>query len=313
MPAYRILTLDGGGVCGLFTAVLLERLESTLPGVIARADLLAGTSIGGILALALAHGHKPADLVAQYRAHAPKIFESPWQRQVHDLGGLIGAKYGNEDLKRLLEQLYGTESTLADLRQRVLVPAFRLDNLRRPPRPGEIRRWKPKFFHNYPGRGSDGHERLVDVAMRTSAAPTFFPSYQGYIDGGVVDNSPALCALAQALDSATGKQSLDDLSIISIGSGLHPIFVEGDKLDWGEVQWSKPIVPLMVDGVLGVADFQCSRILGDRFFRLGPILPEVVRPDDASKLDRLEECARAVDLSEAVAWLKAYFLDQHAQ
>ena len=48
------------------------------------------------------------------------------------------------------------------------------------------RMWKPKFFHNFEGEDSDGHLGVVDVALSTSAAPTYFPSYGGYIDGGVV-------------------------------------------------------------------------------------------------------------------------------
>ena len=53
------------------------------------------------------------------------------------------------------------------------------------------RAWKAKFFHNYAGSDSDQGELAVDVALRTSAAPTYFPSYQGFIDGGVVANNPA--------------------------------------------------------------------------------------------------------------------------
>src|SRR6266849_2029556 len=56
MSNYRILALDGGGIRGVYTAVLLQRLSKEVPGFLGRADLLAGTSTGGILALALAEG-----------------------------------------------------------------------------------------------------------------------------------------------------------------------------------------------------------------------------------------------------------------
>lgn len=49
--AYRILSIDGGGFRGLFTARLLERLEWEVPGFLERFDLVAGTSTGAILAL----------------------------------------------------------------------------------------------------------------------------------------------------------------------------------------------------------------------------------------------------------------------
>jgi len=56
VSSYRILALDGGGIRGLYTAVLLDRLSKEVPGFADRADLLAGTSTGGILALGLAKG-----------------------------------------------------------------------------------------------------------------------------------------------------------------------------------------------------------------------------------------------------------------
>src|SRR4051812_20983594 len=52
MPEYRILALDGGGVRGAFTSRLIERLEAAT-GLLAETDLVAGTSTGGIIALAL--------------------------------------------------------------------------------------------------------------------------------------------------------------------------------------------------------------------------------------------------------------------
>lgn len=61
MPAYPILCLDGGGLRGLFAAVVLQRLNAAagMAGWLDQVDLLAGTSIGGILALALAKGLPP--------------------------------------------------------------------------------------------------------------------------------------------------------------------------------------------------------------------------------------------------------------
>jgi patatin-like phospholipase/acyl hydrolase len=307
MAPYRVLSFDGGGVSGVFTAVLLDRLSAEVPHFITRADLLAGSSAGGIIALGLAAGVRPSDIITFHRDDSSAVFDDSWIRHIRDLGGLIGAKYDNANLKNLLENVLGAETTLAQLSKRVLIPAFQLDNLRRPPISGEIRRWKPKFFHNFPGPGSDGRELAVDVAMRTSAAPTFFPVYQGYIDGGLVDNSPSLCALAQALDPDTGKQSLADIRLLSIGTGLNPAYIEGETLNWGEAQWAKPTVTLLCDGILGPADYLCVRLLGPHFHRLNSVFPEVVAPDDHHKVKDLISYASAVDLSETVAWLKQYF------
>src|SRR4051812_20174888 len=65
---FRILSLDGGGIKGLYTAALLVRLEDALGGrsIASQFDLIVGTSTGGIIALALAAGLKARDILALY-------------------------------------------------------------------------------------------------------------------------------------------------------------------------------------------------------------------------------------------------------
>ena len=46
MPPYHVLTIDGGGIRGLLTTILLERLEVAVPGFLSKIDLFAGTSTG---------------------------------------------------------------------------------------------------------------------------------------------------------------------------------------------------------------------------------------------------------------------------
>ena len=78
---YRILALDGGGIRGLLTAILLERLEKAVPGWLDRVDFLAGTSTGGILALGLAHGVSPSRLRELYEREGPRDFRRFLARQ----------------------------------------------------------------------------------------------------------------------------------------------------------------------------------------------------------------------------------------
>jgi patatin-like phospholipase/acyl hydrolase len=304
MGPYRILSIDGGGVRGVYAAVLLGRLLAGAPGFLDRVDLFAGTSTGGVLALGLARGLAPRELADVYGRNAGRIFDSSWLHDLRDLGGLTGARYDNAAFKGLLQSVLG-DATLADLPRRVLVPAFDLDNQGKEGRP---RRWEPKFFHNFPGSGSDGGERAIDVALRTSAAPTYFPVYQGYVDGGVVANNPGMAALAQALDPGTGGRALDELRLLSVGTGLNPTYVDRQDHDWGAGQWARLLVPLMVDGVTGVADYQCARLLGDRYHRLAPILPRPVALDAAEKAGELIADAWQVDLGPTLAWLPQRFL-----
>jgi hypothetical protein len=304
MPAYRILALDGGGIRGLYTAVLLDRLSDQVPGFTDRADILAGTSTGGILALGLAKGITVKDLINLYEENGSAIFSRTLWHEIRDLGDLTGSKYDDDGLTRIIQDKFG-EGTLDDLLPRhVLVPSFDLDNQALPPAP---RLWKPKFFHNFKGSDSDGREKIADVALRTSAGPTYFPSYQGYVDGGVVANNPAMAALAQAIDPGTGGQQLADLRIFSVGTGIAPQFVSGDKLDWGLAQWAPVLVNMMIEGMMGVADYECARLLGDKYFRLGPVLPFPAPLDCVDKIPSLIAYAQRVDIAEAVKWLQANF------
>jgi patatin-like phospholipase/acyl hydrolase len=304
MASYRILALDGGGIRGLYTAVLLNRLEAQVPGFTGRVDLLAGTSTGGILALGLAKGMSPQALIDLYQDNGGAIFSRTLWHEIRDLGELAGAKYDNKNLVRIIQSAFGG-GTLNDLLPRhVLIPSFDLDNQAAAPAP---RMWKPKFFHNFKGSDSDGAEKIADVALRTSAAPTYFPVHQGYVDGGVVANNPSMAALAQAIDASTGGRQLGDLRLFSIGTGITPTFVSGDTLDWGLAQWATVLANMMLEGVMGVADYECARLLGANYFRIAPVLPAPIPLDCAEKIPDLIDDANRVDITAAVNWLNVNF------
>ncbi len=303
MAAYRIIAFDGGGILGLLTGVLLRRLIQERPAALDHVDLFAGTSTGGIIALSIASGVPVDTIIALYRDKGPSIFDDTWLDDLRDLGGLTGADYDNRNLKKELTRVFD-KATLKDLNRRVLVPAFDLDNLDRAPEPGEIRHWKPKFFHNFPGSDSDGAESVVDVALRTSAAPTYFPSYDGHIDGGVVANNPSLAAVAQAIDPRAGKQRLEDIHVLSIGTGRNPAYIKGKSHDWGYAGWGKQLIRIMIEGVMGVAEFQCRQLLGDRFHRLDPWLPQDIPLDCVKKIPEIAAIAQTVNLAPTIDWMK---------
>lgn len=306
MSYYRVLSLDGGGIRGVLTAKLLERLEEAHPGFLAQIDLIAGTSTGGLLALGLAAGLTPAEASELYKEKGEFVFaDSTWD-DVRDLGLAIGAQYGNENLKQALTEQLG-DQTLGQLSKKVLVSTFDLDN--EATEPGQIRTWKAKFFHNYPGPNSDEGESVVDVAIRTSAAPVYFPVYQGYIDGGVVANNPSMCALAQALHGSTGGQRLQDVALLSLGTGRTPVYLEAGDADWGWVQWAKDLrlIGIMLDGSIGLANYQCRQVLDEQYHRLNPSLPVHITMDDVQEIPVLEQVADKADLTATIDWLVQYF------
>ncbi len=206
---YWILALSGGGARGLFTAAVLEELENAIGEPVARHfDLIAGTSIGGILALGLAKEIPSARLKALFD-HSKEIFDPScgfprWP--------IFRARYRNEALKALLEdeEVFG-KAIIGDLEHRIVIPSV------------NYTKGEPSFFKtpHHTNLRRDWQYRLVDVGMATAAAPTYFPIYsfanQDYVDGGLVANAPGLIAVHEALHFA-GQPDVQRVHVLSIGT-----------------------------------------------------------------------------------------------
>lgn len=312
MARYRILSIDGGGVRGLLVTVLLQQLDERVPGWRQEIDLIAGTSTGGIIALGLAHGLDTGRLRDLYVEKTPLIFRDTLWDDIRDLGRVIGAEYGIDHLRRALEEVF-EDTLLEELENRVLVPVFDLDNDEADPM---LRSWKPKLFHNFPGPDCDGKRRVADVALYTSVAPTFFPSVDGYVDGGVAIINPAMAALAQTQDGRceiTDRPAIDEVMLLSIGTGKVLSHIDGDRHNWGYLQWVRPLIRLMSDAVSGIPHYQAGQILGEHYHRLDYTFPpeQGVAMDEWQANDRLihigeHELAPALD--QAAAWLATHWV-----
>ena len=310
MAKYRILCLDGGGLRGLITARLLARLNThpQVAGWLSTVDLFAGTSTGGILALGLACGKTPEEICTVYKERGGVIFDDSIWDNLRDLGKTVGADYSSKGLKAELKTVFG-DLKLRDITRKVAIPTFDLDN----EEVAAKRTWKPKIFHNFQGADSDGEQLVAHIAQYTSSAPTYFPSADGYIDGGVYANNPSIVALAQAIsrrNQPAERAALDEVVMLSLGTGVSLTYIKGQTLDWGYAQWAQPLINVLMDGVAGISDYQARQLLDDRYHRLQIVFQpnETIALDAVDKLDRMDEIATGHPLQETVDWLRDVWL-----
>ena len=299
--AYNILSLDGGGIQGVISSGILRRLSEQFPDLIPNVDLIAGTSIGGIMALAIASGVPVQDISKIYVQHGRKIFsDRGWWDRV-SLDEAIRANYGPEGLSEVADHYFG-DKKIKDLSKNVLITSVDLDAIKHGRRMS-----KPKFFESSDPK--DGELLAKDVAMRTSAAPTFFPSYQGFIDGSIVANNPSDCAIVYALDKGI---KLEDINLLSIGTGFKGNFIEDEhgsggrieSLDWGYTQWATRIIQLFIHGSVMTSHYKSMKLLDDRYVRIDPDVPESMMLDSIDMIFDMQVIADNTKIEETVDWLR---------
>jgi patatin-like phospholipase/acyl hydrolase len=263
----RVLAIDGGGIRGIIPAIVMAELERRTGRRIAELfDLVAGTSTGGILALALTQPGAPAaeEAVRIYERDGGRIFDRSLLRRVASGGGYLDERYGSTGLEAVLrEQL--AEGRLSDLETDVLITAY------------EIEGRFAFFFRSSRAREDRAHDfTLVDAGLATSAAPTYFEPVEvrdladahryALVDGGVFAGNPAMCALAE-LASAGAAPPVTMLLSLGTGALTRPL-PSGAVRGWGRLEWAPRIVDVVFDGVAETVDFQASQLLGDRYVRM---------------------------------------------
>jgi uncharacterized protein len=227
-PEFRVLALDGGGIRGYYTAVLLGHLASYFSG--ARADgvsldigrsfdLVVATSTGAILACSLCAGLPIERVIALYRRKGPEIFPYPapiaWTSLLWCIRHWRKPSGNPAALRSALEGEFGSE-TLGELYLRrgtaLTIQATDLDRLR------------ARIFRTPHDAQHDGGALLVDVCMASCAAPILFAPVEINAigatrarevlgDGGLWANNPAIVALFEALAMAGPQQEIQVLSV----------------------------------------------------------------------------------------------------
>ena len=311
--AFKILCCDGGGIRGVITALLIQDLDKHF-GIVKSADGFAGTSTGGLISLGLVSGVDIGTIVKVYTSEGSTIFKpNGWlleaqarqqvqapARSAEDLlgsgPGIFECQYVNTGLQKVAQQLVGTGS-LASASRFVAVNSARLWDT------GQ-NSWEPCTLSN----GKNNAYRnvaMVDAALATSAAPTYFPPYAvgdlGYFaDGGTFANNPSMTAIVEAIYQGYANGP-SDILMLSLGTGVNPVGIPnsdvGNPLNWGVTSWLWPsgngLVPAMallnltMDATAELAAAQAAQLLGGNYMRGNVPLSQPFALDDYQNVGEL--------------------------
>ena len=266
MGARRILSIDGGGIKGVFPSAFLTAVERALGRNIGDYfDLIVGTSTGGIIALALGADFPASEILKFYEEDGPKIFAGgTLRRWLRHIGY---SKYDQRPLREALDRRFGTLK-IRDAQKRLVIPSFDLET-------GKVHVFKTR---HHPKFEFDGNESMVEVALATTAAPSFFPTFRHaagipLIDGGIWANNPVGVAAVEAI-GVLGWNA-EDLRILSLGCTSEPFNIDLARYRaLGFIYWGVNVRKIFSGGqtsaALGTAYLLAGR---DRVVRVDPIVP----------------------------------------
>lgn len=304
---FQILSLDGGGIRGIFAAAILAAIESDLGVRITdHFDLISGTSTGGIIALGLGLGISPKEILDFYLEEGSKIFPCRFGL-AGKLKQFLMRKYPARPLEEALRNCFG-DRLLGHSKKRLVIPSYNL---------GEDDVYLFRTAH---------HERLIrdykvpawKIGRATSAAPTYFSCSRDVdsirlIDGGVWANNPSTVALVEAY--GTLQIPLEKTHLLSIGT-LQSVKARRKRLNSGGIiGWGlgNAAVDLIMRGQSIGANNQVSFFLGkNKYLRVNPVVPAAeISLDKTSNSDDL--IAKASHYSRGVMQsIKVRFMEHKA-
>ena len=232
---FKILSIDGGGIRGIFPARFLELIEDELQSrddgkskIYQHFNLITGTSTGGVIALALSLGINAKEICGLYIDNSKRIFG----KKRSCIGQIFSSSHKNYYLETLIRNTFkainnGIDPLINDCKTNVCIPIYDLEE----GKPSVVK------YPYHPSLQRDSHIPAYQVALATSAAPTYFDPYtvtykdssSRTIDGGVMVNNPTLVGLIEAIKAF--NFDISDLEILSIGTGYRRFIEKADQKD----------------------------------------------------------------------------------
>jgi patatin-like phospholipase/acyl hydrolase len=282
---FRILSLDGGGIMGTYSAAVLSFVEQAANVQIADYfDLVTGTSTGGLIALALAMGVPATRVLTIYREHGPRIFPfvGLHRRIARRILHLFRPKWSQERLGEVVHEIVG-DRLLKDAKRCLVVPSFACTD-------GSAHLFRTP---HHPSFAFDRERSALSVGLSTSAAPTFFQAFTTetgrgvYLDGGVWANCPALVGIVEAVRWLGVPP--DKIKVLSIGVTQEPYYATQRHRRLGGIfGWNVGIIALLMQAQMTGSLLLASELVGDRLLRIDTVVDRGrFRLDDASQVDEL--------------------------
>ena len=269
------LSLDGGGVRCIATLTFLNILEKELKQNLSEVfDYFAGTSSGGISCIGIGSvGMNTSEMLEMWnKRNTERIMQfEVWQGGL-GLSLMTGkAKYNPAGKREVLKDYFG-ELTFRESKKPVAVTAYDIEDR------------SPLLLSSY----ENGNMKLVEAAEATSAAPTFFPTAEVngkyLIDGGVVDNNPAMNSYIEALKI----YPKDTIKVLSIGTGLNRRRIKGkESKDWGLFGWmTHDLLGIMTETSL--QNKLAEDLIGKNYLRVNSSLGKCKRKMDDISLKNID-------------------------
>lgn len=293
---FRILALDGGGIRGVCTAVYLAQLEDEIDGHLYEYfDLVCGTSIGGIIGIAVALDVPMSKVKNMFLKEASAVFHRKHPRRGKFHAMLCDSLYCSERLHRTIQKLLGSESKIGDAKCRLCIPAVNITT-------GRVTVFKTRHADDLE---RDYKLKAWHVAAATSAAPIYFrpvsiPDCGEYVDGGLWANTPALVGILEGLRL---KKDLREIDLLSIGTGDLGFHRDVSRRHgWlkrkflgsrhGLLGWGMDLVDLPMHAQTDSGENFAEFLLKDRHFRIQFPLQKIGKNVPLDAIDDVEKLVR---------------------
>lgn len=268
-------------------------------------DLIVGTSTGGIIAIGLGLGMSAKSILEFYERFGPNIFKTTITKKL--IGHMIFSKYKSKPLLTALQDCFG-EQKLGESKTRLVIPSLNLET-------GEVYIYKTSHHQRLQ---YDYKKSVVDIALATSSAPTFFPTHHTsegipLIDGGMWANNPTGLAVIEAIGVLGWDK--ESIKVLSLGCTTEPITAKsGIKWPWGKAYWAFKAVDVFLSAQSSYSLGTAAVLIGhENIIRISPYVDKGRFSLDSVKDIEFMKGLGAAEARKAQPEIKQNFLTHPAE